>query len=714
MRHFALLLSSLIAIGGFSVHPASAHVQHPAQLRAVTAAPALSHEVFGFALASSLGDPTLGYPSWNFSLLSTVAFFGLHVQDDGTFAADSNWAVWNSPTFTNFVNAAHASGTKVVLTIILQDFSAGTPHMCSGLWHFPTTVSNSVNQMRAKGLDGINVDYEGLNGSCGNADPSWARHDFSQFIMSLRNSTQGSVLSVDSYASSASDSLGFFDIPALGPLIDYFFVMAYDLEYSNYGRSPTSCGSFCLGPTAPLSAYYYNDSSTAQDYIAAAGASKVVLGVPYYGRKACVAGPSPNAYPIGGVSADDYLDAESEWTSNLVRSGSYEEHRDANDPSGGERWDTWFNTQLGCTRELYWDDTVSLGRKYALANADNLRGVGIWNLNYGGGKSELWALISTYFQCLTSINLPATEGGTGFTVPLTAGNCSVAYFDVQQYDSTLNEGWFGMIPAGAGGGATGTALAEGYQGHTYQFRARAHAVNGYVSPWATASTQVAANATKARPWSGLYTLDGYGGVHMADSPPLDNAPYWPWTAARAVKPLPGASAPQSGLVLDAWGGLHPFGSPAIQVAQEPYYPNLDVARDFVFLPNGTGGYELDGWGGIHPFSLGSNPLPPLPSQYPYFPGQDVAKKITLLPDAGGGYVLDAFGGLHPWSVAGHALPSGIAAYGYWPGQNIARDMWLAPSSSASSASGYVLDAYGGFHPFWTRGASAPAPVAAYG
>src|SRR5258708_3562797 len=30
----------------------------------------LFREVFGFAFASSLGDPTIGYPSWNFSLLS--------------------------------------------------------------------------------------------------------------------------------------------------------------------------------------------------------------------------------------------------------------------------------------------------------------------------------------------------------------------------------------------------------------------------------------------------------------------------------------------------------------------------------------------------------------------------------------------------------------------------------------------------------------------
>ena len=92
----------------------------------------------------------------------------------------------------------------------------------------------------------------------------------------------------------------------------------------------------------------------------------------------------------------------------------------------------------------------------------------------------------------------------------------------------------------------------------------------------------------------------------------------------------------------------------------------------------------------------------------------MAKKITLLPDGSGGYVLDAFGGLHPWAVAGKPLPVSIAGYGYWAGRNIARDVWLAPDSSAASAHGYVLDAYGGFHPFWSKGAAAPAAIGVYG
>jgi hypothetical protein len=141
-------------------------------------------EVFGFALASSLGDATYGYPSWNFSLLSTVAFFGLHVNDDGNFANDSAMAVWNSATLANFVTTAHQNGVKVVLTIIEQDFSPNTPHNCLALSHGLTTIAAAVNEIKAKGVDGINLDYEGLNGSCGTIDPFKSRHDFISFTSS--------------------------------------------------------------------------------------------------------------------------------------------------------------------------------------------------------------------------------------------------------------------------------------------------------------------------------------------------------------------------------------------------------------------------------------------------------------------------------------------------------------------------------------------------
>src|SRR5262249_642924 len=82
--------SRLGATGAISTRVASVTV----------AQPGLDREVFGFALASSLSDPTVGYPSWRFSLLSTVAFFGLHITSTGAIAADPDRTVWNSSQLT--------------------------------------------------------------------------------------------------------------------------------------------------------------------------------------------------------------------------------------------------------------------------------------------------------------------------------------------------------------------------------------------------------------------------------------------------------------------------------------------------------------------------------------------------------------------------------------------------------------------------------------
>jgi len=666
-------------------------------------------EVFGFALADSLTDSTVGDSTWDYSVLATVAFFGLHVNDDGTFATDSGWNVWNSSELTDLETRAANTGTRVVVTIILQDSSNGTPHMCSALQstNAATTVTNTVTQVKAKGVAGVNVDYEGLNGSCGTTDPSWARHAFTSFVANLRAALPGYYISVDTYASSAADSLGFFDIAGLAPSVDSFFVMAYDLEYSNYPYPPINCTSFCLGPTAPLAAYHYNDTSTASQYTSLVPASKVLLGIPYYGRKACVASATPNQYPTSGVVADTYLDAVGEAGSSFVKPGSYVIHRDANDPAGQERWDTWFNTSLNCTRELYWDDTTSLGHKYALVNADNLRGVGIWNLNYGGGATELWSLLHTYFSCPVSINLPASETSTKFSVPLDAGSCSVASFDLQVYDSTLNQGWFGVTSKLTSSSA-GTASAWGYVGHTYQFRARAHSIAGVVGAWTTVTTQVSTTATLSEPFSGMYTLDADGGVNSADSPPLATTAYWPgWGIARSAHVLPGSV--DSGLVLDGWGGLHPYGAP-MTLSTTAYWSGWDIARDFAFLPDGTGGFVLDGYGGLHAFHVNGSTAALNAVGFAYWAGWDIARKVVIFADGKGGYTLDAWGGIHPFGINGPSpvSASAIVQTGYWSGWSIARDIVLVPGDGGHS--GYTLDGWGGVHPFHVNGDGSVMPA----
>ncbi len=707
LTHPVVMQQAAELVASAPVAPAAPAAQPLAGMHAAATVPVsgpLHREVFGFALASSLTDPAIGYPSWDFSLLSTVAFFGLHVSDTGGFAADSGATEWNSSGLTGLVGTAHAHGTKVVLTIILQDFTSGTPHMCAGLAHAATTVAATVAEVKAKGVDGVNVDYEGLNGSCGKTDPSWARHAMTSFAGSLRAGLPaGSYLSVDTYASSAIDPLGFFDVRGMAPAVDSFFVMAYDLEYSNYEHSPPGCRSFCLGPTSPLTGYYYNDTNTAAQYVSAAGPGKVILGLPYYGRKSCVTSPTANQYPATSVVADSYLDASQEYTAtSLVKPGTYTGHRDANDPAGLERWDTWVNVSLNCTRELYWDDVTSMAKKYDLVNADNLRGVGLWTLNYGGGAPELWANINTHFSCATVATATSPAATTQFSVSLASGSCQSTAFDVQVYDTTLNQGWY-VEPSVKAVSSASAALVDGFAGHTYQVRARARSVSGLVGTWTVVTVQVSATATQSRQWKGLYTLDGYGGIHSDDSPPLTQSAYWAgWRIARAAHALVSPTVGASGAVLDGFGGLHSYGTP-LTLRWSAYWQGWDIARDFAFLPDGSGGYVLDGYGGLHPFSVNGAAMPPAAQTSVYWRGWDIARKVVIFPNGKGGYVMDAWGGLHSFGI-GQAAPANPTFTGYWPGWDIARGLVLIPGTE----SGYVLDGYGALHAFAPAGQPMPA------
>ena len=432
---------------------ASAAVPRAAQPQSLSASAGVrpTREVFGFATSGSLGDPTFGYPSWNFNLLSTVAFFAIHVQYDGVLIADGNWNVFESATMTGLVNTAHAHGTKVVVTLVgppprdLVDF-------CDALYNGKTTVGQIVNQVMLKNLDGVNLDYEGQLGNCTATNPGFVSPTTTQALMTafakdmragLDAAKPGLYLSIDTYSGSALGNDGFFNIPNLNNYVDSFFVMAYDMDYSNQSAAPLSCPRFCMAPVSPLTNYYWNDTNSMAQYSALVGAGKTILGQPYYGRVSCVASPVPHAVATGTVTAATYLDAAAAINSPDVKPGTYVVHRDANDPTGSDRWDTWYDNSLGCWREMYWGDTIELGARYNLVNQDNLRGVGFWTLNYGGGDGELWTQLQNYFVSCTASTVTAAPpspqlSGTHIQLTATATGCS----------SPLYEFWY-LAPGGS-------------------------------------------------------------------------------------------------------------------------------------------------------------------------------------------------------------------------------------------------------------------------
>ena len=91
-----------------------------------------------------------------------------------------------------------------------------------------------------------------------------------------------------------------------------------------------------------------------------------------------------------------------------------------------------------------------------------------------------------------------------------------------------------------------------------------------------------------------------------------------------------------------------------------------------------------------------------------WPGWDIARAIAMLPSGTGGYVLDGWGGVHPFAVGDNPLPPPATTSGYWPDQDVARGLMLLPDGTA----GYVVTSLGEISPFTTGSAPMPPSVPA--
>lgn len=400
----------------------SASPAAPAALATGTAAsstaPVVRKQVFGYVNAGNLNDTSVGMSTWQWQDLTTVAYFGIHVNNDGTLSG-TNVSTWSS-NGPNLVTTAHSHGVKVVLSIIQQNQST----LCQSLGAAQTTVTSTIANL--DGADGVNIDYEGSQANCSSSTDTMAsRLDNLAKLFRQQLPPAQANLTIATYASSAAYPGGFFDIPGLAQYVNQFFVMAYDMDggYSsgNWQSAPLSCSSYCFSPTAPLTTYAWNDTRAAQTYLAVVPGSQVILGVPYYGYTACVAslssarpGPNAVAWPSSTAQwrAPTYLDSTT--TNGYTGVSNWAESRDVHDTAGYEPYSTWQSSTYGCWRESYWDDATSLSNKYALINSDQLAGAGLFALDYGGGAPELWSALYQSFACPTASDVSSNPSGTGW------------------------------------------------------------------------------------------------------------------------------------------------------------------------------------------------------------------------------------------------------------------------------------------------------------
>jgi spore germination protein YaaH len=442
------------------------------------AAAGLRREVFGFLPYWELSDSST---TLDYSVLSTIAYFGVGSDKNGNLlkrnadgSLTTGWSGWTSSRLTSIISAAHANRTRVVLTVQMFAWTSGQAANQAALLGSPTARLNLAKQaaaaVRDRGADGINLDFEPI--ASGYAD------EYTAFVRTVRTEldrlASGYQLTFDTTGYIGNYPVAEATAPGGA---DAIFVMGYDYRTASAGYA---------GSISPLAGPAYDLGDTLAAYLARVPASKLILGVPYYGRAWSTVSDAPNARTqtgekFGGSSAVLYETALELATDNGRRYDTLEQA-----PWTAYRRETC-TTTYGCVmtwRELYYDDAQSLKAKYDLVNARGLRGVGLWALGYDGTRTELYrALRQKFLEDTTApvvgvVALPITNRDEGIRVHWDGrDDVEVASYDVQV--SVDGGAWTGWL-----NGATGTTAAyPGRHGHRYAFRVRARDLKPNVSAW---------------------------------------------------------------------------------------------------------------------------------------------------------------------------------------------------------------------------------------
>src|SRR6266536_2226864 len=249
-----LALAGILAVAGTLAEPAApglststvrAAAPHPdAGLRARVNRPAASDEIYGYLPYWQVDAGTAR--RIDYRLVTTIAFFALPVRANGTLSRSSaGYRAYLSRAARAVTNAAHAHGVRVVPTF--QLFDGGQLRRMRHFLHSRAAQTRFIRQaisvMVHRRADGANLDFEPM--------PRSLAAPFAAFIGRFGRAMHARIPRsqlVVATAALASSRL----IERLAPVVDRFFIMAYDYRWS---------GSRIPGAVAPLSGRSLNVAS---------------------------------------------------------------------------------------------------------------------------------------------------------------------------------------------------------------------------------------------------------------------------------------------------------------------------------------------------------------------------------------------------------------------------------------------------------------------
>jgi chitinase len=253
-------------------------------------------------------------------------------------------------------------------------------------------VQNCVHTMMSEAFDGIDIDWE--------FPEVTETAAFTDLIQRLRAAldAQGTDPRTGTHylltMAGPGDQyyMSRFDVPAIQPYLDWVSVMSYDFHGCWDGTDHTGHNAPLYGSVSDPDGSHFSVSDGIADWIAAGmPASKLLLGLPYYGKAFQAlsnAGPTPSTYPGRYAAVDP---AQNDGTT--CAPGSWP------DDNGLDYWDLaanyvnvngyvrYWDSQQGVpflwkdlTRWITYDDPQSLANKASFARTQGLGGVMVWEL----------------------------------------------------------------------------------------------------------------------------------------------------------------------------------------------------------------------------------------------------------------------------------------------------------------------------------------------
>ncbi len=336
------------------------------------AAKGLRGEVMAFVTTSQVDD---ALASLDFEATSTIAFFSLQASSSGAIRRDGRWTVWTSPQVDELIARAHASGTKVVISLARFSWSPAETKTSATLLASAKARARLARELAdevvRRGVDGVNVDFEPI--------PRGQKANFTDLVRRIRSELDarrpGYQLTFDVVGHFESYDVG----AALKPGgADAVFLMGY--HYAG------TFSTIAHG-TAPLGGPRYSVGDAIRGLRTVAKPHQVIVGVPYYGHLWPTAGGALNARTTGGGFDVLYENARA---IGRERGTKY-------DPVEQVQHAAWRGrTCASCPLQwfqLYFDDALSLTAKWTEFQRLGLLGTGIWTPAFEGGSGELTAAL---------------------------------------------------------------------------------------------------------------------------------------------------------------------------------------------------------------------------------------------------------------------------------------------------------------------------------